>query len=388
MSRKQKLALLAVLAAAIVLALTAPEQQPELREVVPARVRVDQVTRHDLVPGEQVSGRLEPARKAALHFELSGQVDTRAVEPGRKVASGDLLLSLAAGDYRDALAEAEAQLKQEQRNIARDRQLLKLAQQNYALRKNDLARQQQLGAESLVSKSHLDEVRIQLIQLESEVTQLKASTGSADARLALKQAARNRAARNLARTRLEAPFAGTVNSVNAQAGDYITPVQVAVELIDASELDLYVEVRGEVAGSLQPGQAVDIDVDGRPLRGTVYALQTDPDPVTFTHALRVRLAADGVRPGQVAQVHLPLRNLQQVLAVPVTAVLYEEGETYLYRVNRAQLERVGVVLGQRVGEWQEVREGLQAGDRIVVRDVAALSDAQPVTVDDAPVAAD
>jgi HlyD family secretion protein len=387
MSIKQRMLLLALLAVAIVLGLTAPEQQPELREAVPTRVMVDRVMRHDLVPSEQVSGRLEPARKVALHFELSGQVDTRAVEPGQAVAAGAPLLALAAGDFADALTEAEARLTQETRNIARDRELLKLARENHALQKNDLVRLETLGAESLVSKSHLDEVRIQLIRLESELAQLNASTGSADTRLALQQAARNRAARNLERTRLTAPFAGTVNRVTVQAGDYVTPAQLVVELVDASALDLYVEVRGEVAQSLQQGQAVEVDVDGQRLAGTVFALQLDPDPVTFTHALRVRLAAAGARPGQVAEVSLPLRNLQQVLAVPATAVLYEEGQTFVYRVNSDTLQRVEVVLGHRVGEWQEIRRGLQADDRIVIRDVAALSDAQRVSVDAEPVAA-
>lgn len=381
MSTRQRYLLLAVLLAAVLLVVTAPEQEPELREAVATRVKVAAVSRHDLVPSETVSGRLEPARKAALHIELAGQVEERAVEPGQQVAEGDLLLALDAGDYADALAEAEAQLEQEQRNIERDRELLRLARQNHALQKNELGRLEKLGADSLVSASHLDEARMQLIRLESELEQLRASTGSADARLALKHAARNRAARNLERTRLEAPFAGTVNSVNVQAGDYVTPAQQVVELVDAGTLDMYVEVRGEVMQSLSQGQPVEVEVDGNSLPGEVLAMQLDPDPVTFTHALRIRLPGNGVRPGQVAEVRLPLQRLQQVMAVPATAVLYEEGQTFVFRLTGDRLERVEVVLGHRVGEWLEVRRGIKADDQVVMRDVAALSDGQIVTVE-------
>lgn len=380
----QRYLLVGLLAVGVLLVLTAPEQEAELREAVPTRVRAVTVGLHDLEPAETVSGRLEPARKAALHFELAGQVATRAVEPGQPVAAGDLLLALVDGDYRDALAEAEAQLDQERRNIQRDRELLELARRNYTLQKNDLERLEKLGAESLVSKSHLDEVRIQLIRLESEVAQLKASTASADARLALKEAARNRAARNLERTRLQAPFAGTVNRVEAQAGDYLTPSQQVVDLVDAATLDMYVEVRGEVLAALGQGQTVAVEVDGHTLPGEVYALQLDPDPVTFTHALRVRLAGNGARPGQVARVRLPLQTLTQVVAVPATAVLYEEGRTFVFRVNGDTLERVEVELGHRVGPWQEIRDGLEREALVVARDVAALSDGQVVTVDREP----
>jgi RND family efflux transporter MFP subunit len=381
MSTTQRYLLLAVLLATVLLVLTAPEQEPELREAVATSVRVAAVDLHDLVPFEAVSGRLEPARKALLHFELAGQVEKRAVEPGQVVSEGEILLELAAGDYVDALAEAEAQLAQEQRNIARDRELLKLAQQNLALQENELERLEKLGADSLVSASRLDEVRMQLIRMESELAQLKASTATADSRLALVQAARNRATRNLQRTRLQAPFAGTVNSVDVQPGDYVTPAQQVVNLVDAGKLDMYVEVRGEVARSLSQGQKVEVEVNESTLSGSVFALQLDPDPVTFTHALRIRLSGNGVRPGQVAQVRLPLQLLQQVVAVPATAVLYEEGQTFVFRVNDDTLERVEVVLGYRVGEWQEIRRGINAADRVVTRDVAALSDGQKVTVE-------
>jgi len=373
--------LLGLLVAGAILLWTAPDPEPELQAAIVPRVFVARVGLHDLVPEETVSGRLDPARRAALHFELSGQVEQRAVEPGQSVAAGELLLALSAGDYADALAEAEAQHVQEARNISRDRELLALARKNYALQKNDLARLEQLGAESLVSKSHLDEVRIQLIRLESEVAQLKASTGSADARLALKAAARNRAARNLERTRLQAPFAGTVNSVHVQSGDYVTPSQTVVELVDASSLDLYVEVRGNVAQSLTQGQAVTVSVNGLDLPGEVIALQLDPDPVTFTHALRVRLAGNNARPGQVAQVRLPLQARAGVTAIPSTAVLFEEGHTFVYRVLDDTLEQVAVSLGERVDDLQIVLAGIHPDDVVVTRDVAALSDGQTVTIE-------
>ena len=381
--------LLALVAIAILLVVARPQQAPELREVVSPRVEVETVTLHDLQPVATVSGRLEPARKAALHFELSGQVDARPVEPGQAVQQGELLLALDSGDFVDALAEAEAQLAQETRNIERDRELLKLSQRNYTLQQSELARLEKLGAESLVSKSRLDESRISLIQLEAEATQLRASVASADSRLALREAARNRAARNLERTRLPAPFAGTVNAVEVQLGDYVTPNQTVVDLIDSSMLDLYLEVRGDVAHALEQGQAVEVRVKGKRLQGKVIAQQVDPDPVTFTHAVRVRLSGDQARPGQVAEASLPLQPLRQVTAVPSTAVLYDEGRAYLFRVSADTLELVEVQLGQRVGELQVVEQGIDATDRIVTRDVAALSHGQkvqPVPAGDTPAA--
>ena len=372
--------LAALVGVAILLLLTVPEQNPELQQVVVPVVEVTTVGLHDLVPSETVSGRLEPARKTALHFELAGQVQARPVEPGQTVQAGEPLLMLASGDYEDALAEAQAQLAQEARNIQRDRELLKLSRDNYTLQKNDLDRLLKLGKDSLVSKSRLDETRIKLIQLESEVAQLKSSVASAESRLALRKAARNRAARNLERTQLPAPFAGTVNAVSVQVGDYVTPSQAVVDLVDAASLDLYVEVRGNIAQSLEPGQVVAVDVNGEQLPGEVIALQIDPNPETFTHALRVRIAGDQARPGQVARVKLPLRERLRVTAVPSTAVLFDEGRAFVFRLDGDTLQQLEIKPGERVDGLQVVLQGLTASDRVVTRDVSALSHGQQVQI--------
>jgi len=372
--------LLALASLVVLLLLTAPDKDPELQQVMVPGVRVAAVGLHDLVPAEVVSGRLDPARRAAMHFELSGQIESRPVEPGQRVRQDELLLSLASGDYGDALIEAEARLAQESRDIERDRELLTLSKRNYGLQKNDLERLDKLGAESLVSQSLLDEARIKLLQLQAEVARLKSSVASAESRIALKQAERNRAARNLARTQLLAPFAGSVNAVEGQIGDYVTPGDMIAELIDTSSLDLYVEVRGNVAQSLAQGDTVDVVVDGATLPGKVIAFQIDPDPVTFTHALRVRVAGASVRPGQVAQVRLPLRELNKVTAVPVTAVLYDEGQTFVFRLDGDTLVMSAVTLGERVGDLQVVQRGVDASDRIVTHNVSALSDGQKVRV--------
>jgi RND family efflux transporter MFP subunit len=222
-----------------------------------------------------------------------------------------------------------------------------------------------------------------LIQLESEVARLSSSVASAESRLALREAARNRAARDLERTQLPAPFAGTVNAVHAQVGDYVTPSLAVVDLVDAASLDLYAEVRGDVAQSLQQGQVVTVEVNGVQVPGEVIALQVDPNPETFTHALRVRIAGDQARPGQVAQVRLPLREMHRVTAVPLTAVLFDEGRASVFLVDGNTLQQVEVKPGERVDGLQIVLQGLAATDRVVTRDVSALSHGQQVQAIDA-----
>ena len=375
----QRNLLIALAALAVALVLTRPDQSPQLQEPVPARVQVDKVLNHDLTPQETVSGHLAPMRRALLHFELSGQVSARLVEPGQAVGAGSMLLELAADDFRDALARAEAQLELERRNIDKDRELLRLARRNHALQQDEVARLEQLGQDSLISQSRLDESRIKLLQLQSEVASLKNSTDTAAARLRLLEAERSRAARDRLRTGLAAPFAGIVNTVRVEVGDYVTPSQQVAEVIDISSLDLNVEVRGELAAALSPGQQLAVTVDNGPVEGKLVALQVDPDPETFTHALRIRIPGDVARSGSVARVRLPLQPLPQAVAVPSTAILQDEGKAYVFRLDGEVLLRTPVTTGRHVGELVVVTSGLNGGERVVVRDVAALSDGMQVS---------
>ena len=364
---------------ALLLILTTPDRSPELEEPVPARVLVATVLNHDLLPQQSVSGHLAPMRRASLHFELSGQVRERLVEPGQSVAAGEMLLALLEDDYRDALDRAEAQLELERGNIDKDRELLRLARRNHALQSDEVARLEQLGQDSLISQSRLDESRIKLLQLQSEVARLKNSTDTAASRLRLLEAQRSRAARDLQRAGLVAPFAGIVNDVHMEVGDYVTPNQAVAEIIDISSLDLYVEVRGELAEALSQGQPLAVTVGERTVEGALVALQVDPDPETFTHALRIRIPGDAARSGRVARVRLPLRQLQQAVAVPSTAILQDDGNAYVFRLDNEVLRRTPVSTGTHVGELVVITAGLAGGERVVVRDVAALSDGMRVT---------
>ena len=110
----QRNLLIALAAVVVLLLLTRPDSAPELQDPVPARVLVAVVMQHDLTPQETVSGHLAPRRRASLHFELSGQVRERLVEPGQAVEADAGLLALLEDDYRDALQRAEAQLELEQ----------------------------------------------------------------------------------------------------------------------------------------------------------------------------------------------------------------------------------------------------------------------------------
>ncbi len=360
--------------------MTKPEPQAALREELLTRVEVRPALRAAVSPAERAVGRLMPSRRATLSFEVPGRVVRRVVEPGTEVHKGQALLQLDDGDARNQLEEADAQLKLEQEAVQRDRELLSLAERNAVLQRSEVRRFETLKTKSLTSGSQLDTARQTQIQLEAEVARLQHAVQTAPARLALKRTLRDQAARQLERTVLRAPFDGTVNRVEIDIGDYVAVQTPAVELVDLTSLDLYVEVRGEVLDNLELGQSLAVTAGGRTFAGRLHALQYDPDPTTHTHALLVRLPAGQARPGAIAEVELPRKPLASALVVPVSAITAVGTETSVFRYVAGELQRKPVALGPRVGDLQVISSGLDDGDLVVPKDVAGLSDGQAVAI--------
>lgn len=373
--------LLIVLTVAVItlLLVTRPDTQAELQPLPPARVLTDEVRQIDIRPVTRMKGKLQPARKIALHMEVSGNVTERAVEPGQRVREGQFLLAVADGDFRDAVTHARAMLQQEKDAVERDTALLALVKEKYALQQREVQRMEKLGQESLASKSNYDTALGTLLQLQEEQTRLQFSVNSAQSRLATRRADLNRAERNLERSRLHAPFAATVNAVAVDVGDYIGAGQVALELVQTDILDLYLEITGELARVLELGQEIPVEVSGETYTGRVHALAADPAPLTHTHALRIRVSGSGLFSGQLAEAVLPGETLHDATVVPVSAVLREEGNAYVFSVSGETLQRHQITVLARQDDMQVI-EGIAAGTRIVIRDVGLLADGQRVHV--------
>lgn len=363
-----------------ILVLTTPEPAFEPLERAPLRVDGMQVVLKDVYPEVRVGGILQPARRAGLQFQIAGRVVQRYVEPGLKVARGERLLALDEGDFKDAMDEAAARLAQERLAIERDKKLLKLAEQNRALQEDEVKRQKRLGSDSLSSRASLDAARQRLMQLQGEEERLRFSVEAAKSRLSILEAASSRAKRNWQRTLLRAPFAGTVNKVIPQTGDDVAARDVVVELLQVSELDFYAEVERDVAAQIAMGQAIDVYVGDKGLSATIVAQQQAPDSVTYTYAMRARFENPGMLPGMAVDAVIKLPPLLQVVVVPVSAVVRDEGDSYVFVINpqAKTVQRRKVLLGRRQGDEQVVIKGLDAGEQIVSRGGGSLSDGQQV----------
>ncbi|MAJ91550.1 MAG: hypothetical protein CMF40_05105 [Legionellales bacterium] len=354
---------------------TKPETHAELQSLSPSIVEVEIIKEIEIQPIVKVTGKLEPARKASLHFQVSGQINERFVEAGQKVNKNIKMLSINADDFVDTVEESKALLEIRRSTIERDIRLLELIKKERALQEDEVKRLEQLGQNSLSSKSNYDQALQALYRQQAEEARLNHSLGLARSELKVEQAKLNIAKRNLARTKLISPFSGTVNAVYAEVGDYVSPGQAAVEIIQLNELDLNLEINGRAASKLKLGQEITITTNNGNKLGRVLALALDPSPETNTHTMRIRLASDGLFSGQLAVANIPGDFYEKANVIPISSILYEGGSAYIFEIIGNNVFKKKIRLVDRYNDLQII-EGIAPGTSIVARDVSNLMDGQ------------
>ena len=358
---------------------TKPGTYAELQSVSPSMVKIDQVRQIDIQPIAKVTGKLEPARKASLHFQVSGQINERFVEAGQKVTAKTQMLSVNSGDFVDAVEESKALLEIKRNTIKRDLRLLELIKQERELQEEEVKRLKQLDQNSLTSKSNYDQALQSLYQQQAEETRLNHSVKLSRSELKVEQARLNKARRNLERTKLVSPFDGVINSVHVEVGDYVSPGQTALEIIQLDELDLNLEISGTTASKLRLGQKIGIQTEKDNREGEVIALALDPNSETNTHTLKVRLASNGLFSGQLAIANLPGQLYENAYVIPISSILYEDNQSYIFEVVGNHVIKKEIRLVERYNNLQII-EGLESGVKIVSKDVSSLTDGQVIII--------
>ena len=92
---------------------TKPDKSPDMKPLPVARVELATVASRNIAISKTLSGRLIPARKAQIRYEVTGQLKQRLVEPGQQVKQGQVMLVLADDDYKNVEVETRAQLDME-----------------------------------------------------------------------------------------------------------------------------------------------------------------------------------------------------------------------------------------------------------------------------------
>lgn len=316
------------------LAETTRERTAEAQDSAPTRVRARVINAVPQVQQVVLRGRTENKRTVEVKAETSGSVVERPVERGSEVKAGDLLCRISMEDREAGLHEAQAALEQ--------------------------ARIEHQASLRLQEKG---------FQSETAIAQAKARLAAAEAQVA-------RRALDIERTFVRAPFAGVVENVHLEIGDYVSPGGGCVTIVDMNPMLLVGSVSERQVADLEIGQMVTGELaDGRSVQGPIKFVGQQADPATRTYPVEVEVANPeyDLRSGITTRMQIPVNNVLAHKISPALFALDDEGRIGVRTVNgqnRVEYHHVQIVRDAVDGVWvtglPEMTTLITVGQELVV----------------------
>jgi len=301
---------------------------------------------------------IEPNRTRIAHVSprISGRVvDVKAVL-GNSVEKGEILAeldSIELGQTKAEYLKSKANLEIARANYSRESRLFKkqiTSEKDYLYAKAEFVR-----SESALNTA-VETLRL-LGLSDEEIKSLKWGENSQPTSI----------------FPLIAPFTGTVVEQHIVLGEFIKPEDRPYTIADLSHLWIQLDIYEKDLRWVEIGKSVDINVNAYPgehFKGKVTYISDILDESTRTAKARVEiLNSDGkLKPGMfaTAAISIPSIDSEEVVVIPSSAIQQIEGETTLFvQEGEGSFVMRGVSLGQKTGDYVQVLNGLDPGDRVV-----------------------
>ncbi len=279
--------------------------------------------------------------------QLSGIVEKLNVIVGSKISKGDVIATIDARPLEARLAQARAQ-------IVVTAQELKRAEV-------ELTRSERLDEQRLVARSDAEDKALAVGEARArlEKARLDAAVVETDLNYAV----------------IRSPITGTVASVTTQEGETVaatfsTPTFATI--IEDGALELIALVDETDIGNIAPGNPVSFTVESFPTleftgrveriapKGTIIS-----GVVNFEVMISIGSPRDRLRPDMTTNVSIRTAE-REALVLPSAAIQKDDTGRYVWVEMNGQLQRRTVTVGARDSGSTEIRQGVVAGDRVLL----------------------
>ncbi|RQW28645.1 efflux RND transporter periplasmic adaptor subunit [Rhodobacteraceae bacterium CH30] len=304
---------------------------------------------------DSYAGEVRARHETRLAFRVPGKVVERYVSAGQQVKKGQALARLDGSDYaldlsakQAAQSAAQADLSQQEADLARSRELLKQA---------------------FISQAQFDRQHSAL-----EAARARAKQAAAQASVSGNQA-------DYALLRADAD--GIISEISADPGLVVAAGQPVARLAADGEREVAIQLPENALDKVRNAKTLNVTLwsTQQQYPGQLRELAGDADPATRTYAARVRIDAPAgqLQLGQTARVTLPSAPAQG-LYLPLSAILDTGGKHSVWVVDSKKLtvKQRAVTVAALDSHGATLSGGLNAGEQVVTAGVHLLRDGQSV----------
>lgn len=287
---------------------------------------------------------------------LMGYIREIKVEEGQSVKAGQLLFVVDPSDIQGQMNQARAGLAQAEAALA-DAKL-------------DYERFGALYKDEAIPKMQWDKVRLQYQVAQQQVVAARAGLGLASSQMRYAS--------------VVAPINGVVTQKMANAGDLAAPGRPVLVIEGLKKLQVRTQVSSDVYARIKTGEKVGIVQDGdaaqAPVEGVIAQVVPAADPASHSHLVKIDLpAGSGLSSGNFVRVGFAVGE-RAGIRVPVAALAERAGITGVFVVDAQGIARYRMVRTGAAGDGMvEIQSGLNAGDKVVISQVAQLENGDKVS---------
>ncbi len=320
------------------------------------------------------------------------------------------------GTYKQALQDADALITIAEENLRAAKNSLEHSQKMF--RKGYVSELDMEGARFAVERSELElgsaktarEV-LEKFTKEKTLEDLRSQRDNAEAQMnsdasayALEETRLKRLEDQLKNCMIMAPQDGMVVYANERGGRFgqsqatieegvaVRERQTILRLPDLDQMQVKVAVHESKVEQVQPGMRARIRILNKEFTGVVTNIANQPEPTSFfsgnvkEYATYVRItdSEDGkvegestsLRPGMTAEVEILIAHLKDVPSLPVAAVVEKRGKYVAWAKTDSEFEKRPLLIGLSNDEFVEVKDGIAAGDSILLNPRAVVKEAR------------
>jgi RND family efflux transporter MFP subunit len=378
----------------------------------PPYVVVSPAKSQDWVVTYTATGTLDANNKVDLTAEMPGIVSQILLKEGSPVGKGQPIIRLKADKQMAQVAQSQAgiatsvgSLEQQKADIQQAKARLESATVRKNFAESEFNRFQKLFQDQFISQLELDQKRNNYETALAAYQEAQEALSSAQARLRQAASSVNQARSNYEYTLavaneslLRAPFAGFIGQKYVDLGDYVSPGQKLITVVDPSLFKIQFEVPERYLSQLKPNLPVSVRFEGlgdRAYSGKVNFI--DPVIDENSHTVKVKAVlpgGDGLRHGLFGSVTLALGTIPNAVVIPEEAIVPQGEKTFVYVVRQETIPakkaekgakpekpRQGdiahmqeVVVGYRAAGLAQIQSGLKAGERVITSGLQKVSD--------------
>jgi len=327
-----------------------------------------------------LAGQFQPYQVVDVHPKVSGYMKKINVDIGDIVAQGQTLAVLEVPELKAQLQQTVHEVDQSKEEINRAQHEINSAVATHSALHAAYQRLEEAGKghPGLIAQQELDDAQAKDLASEGQVDAAKSAMAAAQQKAGAAEADNQRVQALHNYTTVTAPISGIVVWRYADTGALIQggtnsnsqdlPI---VRISQSSVLRLRLPVPESDIRYVHDGDQVTLRVDaiGKSFHGKVARFTRDVNFETRTMETEVDLENEhfAIAPGMYANAMLPLAHVEEVVTVPLEALVLQGSGQVVYALDSSNHVHIRPVqVGLEGTKLAEIRSGIQPGDRIII----------------------